>query len=310
MAVTLNGHARQVANVPGNMDLEDIGKNGSVLIARGIERMNMMMGNFKEHSERDISWLDWSKPSAVSDDGKMVLVDESVEGGGKGYGSYVYRTDTRSAERLGDGCALDISEDGRWALTRPLDDPTRLVLISVGQAIRRPVSGNGIEYRWVKFFPNRQEILVSGNDRNGHTNLYRQNVPDGQPVLLKAESKLNFAVIDPNARFVLGNTPEWRLTSIDLASGVETPIDVPPATYPIRFVTPEVVLLGHVKDGEILLNLLNLKAGRSTFYEKIRPALAAGMEQPSHIQLTQDLQTYVYARLQSLTDLFIVNGWA
>jgi hypothetical protein len=100
------------------------------------------------------------------------------------------------------------------------------------------------------------------------------------------------------------------LTSIDLASGVETPIDVPPGTYPIRFVSPEVVLLGHVKDGEISLNLLNLKAGRSTFYEKIRPALAAGMEQPSHIQLTQDLQTYVYARLQSLTDLFIVNGWA
>jgi Tol biopolymer transport system component len=113
MATDLQGRVRQVLQVPGGLELEDISSSGEVLIARNAERMTMFLGKIDGDSERDISWFDWSRAIAIRGDGKAVLFDESGEGGGKKYSVYLYKADTDSSERLGDGRGMDLSADGR-----------------------------------------------------------------------------------------------------------------------------------------------------------------------------------------------------
>ncbi len=112
MAVDMNGRTRQVAQIPGGMQLRDIAAaSGKVLIARATQRMIMFLGDLNKQSVEDISWLDWSRPVSMTPDGKNILFDESGSGGGKQYSVFIYRTAARSAERIGDGRAMDLSKD-------------------------------------------------------------------------------------------------------------------------------------------------------------------------------------------------------
>ena len=160
MAVDLTGRTRQVAQIPGGMLLRDINSSGDVLIARNSSRMTMLRGDFRSQSVRDISWLDWSTPSAISRDGNRVLFDESGQGGGSRYTVYLYRVDARVADRLGDGRPLDLSADGTWALIQDSADLSKLSLVSIPDHRVIPVSTNGLEYRWARFLPATE---LSGN---------------------------------------------------------------------------------------------------------------------------------------------------
>src|SRR6185295_5609001 len=58
-AVTLAGVMRSVYAAPGNLTLNDIGKDGSVLFAQSTDRRGVMALAAGETKERDLSWLDW-----------------------------------------------------------------------------------------------------------------------------------------------------------------------------------------------------------------------------------------------------------
>ncbi len=178
MAVDLRGRVRQIFEAPGGLELEDISTSGKVLIARDADRISMLVGNLRDESERDISWLDRSRPAAIRADGKAVLFDESGEGGGKQYSVYLYQSDTHSSRRLGDGKAMDLSTDGQWALTESVDD-SALTLVSVNGAHCSKLPPAGVAYIWAKFFPNGKEILFSGRDSKQTQRIYRQSLPNG-----------------------------------------------------------------------------------------------------------------------------------
>jgi hypothetical protein len=55
-----------------------------------------------ETAGKDLTWFDWSSDRALSPDGKLMLFDESGEGGGASGGAYLRPTDGSPAVRLGD----------------------------------------------------------------------------------------------------------------------------------------------------------------------------------------------------------------
>ncbi len=71
----------------------------------------------------DLTWFDWSGDRGMSADGKLLLFDESGEGGGASGGVYLRGTDGSPAVRLGDGVAIALSPDSEWAMTRIVSDP-------------------------------------------------------------------------------------------------------------------------------------------------------------------------------------------
>ena len=116
-AATLAGSVRTVMSAPGSLDLEDIAPDGRVLVAHGSRRPSIMALAPGATEESELTWMDFSWVSDISDDGRQILFAEQGVAGGPGYAVYLRGTDRSPAVRLGQGhAASHLSPDGQWAL--------------------------------------------------------------------------------------------------------------------------------------------------------------------------------------------------
>ncbi|MGA8025815.1 MAG: winged helix-turn-helix domain-containing protein [Bryobacteraceae bacterium] len=309
MAVDMSGRSRQVAHVPGGLLLRDVAASGETLIARATQRMIMILGNISDKSMRDISWLDWSRAVAITPDAKNVLFDESGAGGGKQYSVYLYRTGPGSPERLGDGTAKAISDDGRWALTSEALDTTKLFLLSIDSHQVSPIPSLGLPYRWAKFFPAGKEILFAVDGMGGKARIYRQQLPKGNPILVKTDLELYDPVFDKTGEVAIGFGGDAKITLIDFAKGAARSIETEKHLMPVVVVDKHEILTRRRDDRAVLFEFLNLETGKIRPYTRIEPAESTGMEALSSVLVARDLQTFVCSRQQTLSDLFVVSGW-
>ncbi|MBV9613787.1 MAG: winged helix-turn-helix transcriptional regulator [Acidobacteriaceae bacterium] len=312
MAVTLSGRTRQIAQMPGGIRLLDISHSGEVLISRATPHMMMLYGKLSENATRNVALLDWSRAAALTCDGQHVLFDESGAGGGKTYSVYVYDARTRSSDKLGEGRAFDLSADGRWALSQQFDDPHRLALISTADRKTAAVSNFGFEYIWAKFLPavNGPEILFQGNAPEEAPQIYRQHLPDGKPQLVKAGLQLYDGVLNPQGRFVAGVVDESRVAVLDLAHGDTQIVQTPRRLSPVAFMAPGRLLTSHTEYASIVLDILDLDTGKVTPYKRLDAPDPAGGNEIFPIHLAHDLDTYIYSRVQTLSQLYSVSGWS
>jgi hypothetical protein len=310
MAVDLNGRVRQVAQIPGGMLLRDINSAGDVLIARATSRMTMLSGKFGGKPE-DISWLDWSRAVAISSDGDQVLFDESGQGGGSRYSVYLYDAKKRFSELLGEGRAIDLSPDGRWALTQDARNLRTLSLISISDRLVKPIAAGGLEIAWAKFFPcgGSLEILMAANDPGKPMQLYRQHLPDGKPVLINTSVQLSAAVIDSTGHLAVGLAGKSAIAVVDLRNGSARSLDNPKHVWPIAFAPNGEILTSRHDGDSLVLELLDLATGRLRPFQRVDTADPVGVADIFPIFVSKDLRTFVYSRLQTLSTLYWVSGW-
>jgi dipeptidyl aminopeptidase/acylaminoacyl peptidase len=132
MAVTLNKKERVIATVPATLAIQDIWKDGRVLLARESWRRELSGTVPGDNKEQDFSWLDYTFPAELSPDGKVLLFDEEGEGGSLNYSVYLRKTAEASAVRLGDGNSMSLSPDGKWVLSLTASAPAQIVLLPTG----------------------------------------------------------------------------------------------------------------------------------------------------------------------------------
>src|SRR5262249_2479589 len=146
-AVTRSGRQRLGARAPATLTLHDIAGDGRGLASRENLRTGMLALPPGQGRPRDLSWLDWSRVADLSPDGKTVLFDEEGEGGGPAYSVYLRSTDGSPAIRLGDGSALALSPDGRYALALAVQPtPAQMVLLPTGAGEIQPVTHDEINH--------------------------------------------------------------------------------------------------------------------------------------------------------------------
>jgi Tol biopolymer transport system component len=90
-AVSLSGRQRIVTRIPGDLELQDIARNGRVLLTPYARRMGMMGSGPNETKERDLSWFDYSMFADISADGSKLLFSESSTAGGDLYSVFLRR---------------------------------------------------------------------------------------------------------------------------------------------------------------------------------------------------------------------------
>ena len=130
-AVRPGGTPRTLIPSTGRLVLHDVSRDGRVLLDRANFRIGVAFVRGDE-PERDLSWFDGTAVVALSPDGRRMLFTETAEAGGATYGVYLRDTDGSPAVRLGEGRALDLSPDGRWALVMPARRADRLLLMPTG----------------------------------------------------------------------------------------------------------------------------------------------------------------------------------
>ena len=310
LALLPSGHSRRVLRLPGFTDLQDVARDGRVLINRNDRRREIVGLAPGETRERILTWHDWSFPADLSADGRTLLFDEqgAATGGGE-YLAYVRKTDGSSAVLLGRARGLSLSPDGTKMLGETLQDPTPLLVLPTGAGTPRTVPTKGISWQWGFWMPDGRHAMVQGSEAGHKSRLYIVDMETGQARPFTSEGvALYGGALSPDARSVAAFGPDGKAALYPVAGG-------DPA--PIAGLEPQEHVLRWSPDGALFIARWSLPAevyrldpatGRRVLWKTFAPADAAGVLNVGPVLLAADGKSYVYSYRRVLQNLYIVTG--
>jgi len=309
-AVTLSGKERLLAREPGTLTLQDVAKDGRVLITRDVPRVGMVGMTAGTTKERDLSWLDWSAPKDLSLDGKNLLFTESGEAGGENYSTYIRGTDGSPAVRLGDGLSFALSPDQKWVLTGLPKPPVQFNLAPTGAGESRQLTHDEINRLWARWFPDGKRILFSADEAGKGVRLYVQDVSGAPPKAITGEGvNGSLIAISPDGKQVAMVGADQKPALLTVESGEIHPIPgFDAGEAPIAWTSDGRSLFVY-RLGEVpaTVNRLDLATGRKELWKKLVPPDVSGVTDISSVLITPDGNNYVYEYGRTLSDLYLVN---
>lgn len=306
--VSLDGRLRPVSMRPGSFVLFDISRDGRVLASRYSRRLNMITGSARSHSSEESSWFDWTRAVAVSDDGDRLLFDETGAGGGDRQAVYLRHVADHTVEKVGDGHALDLSADGKRALTQARDVRSQLTLISWPDE-HKLISAPGFDYQSARFIPGREAILVQANAPGKPVGLYVQELATGALHQLKGNEGLRWPMPSPDGRRAAAIADYSHLAIVNLDSGGREDLNLPRAAALVRWATSDKLVF--MEPGRLPISLwtYDLRTHKDTPLFDIAVPDSSARGGIAEIVLSADLRTFAYSYVQSGSDLMLVSGW-
>lgn len=308
-ATDLSGKVRLLARVPGELTILDVGKEGNVLLTRGNDRAGMIGLAPGEPKEKDLSWLDWSVPGSLSADGKMILFQESGEGGGPHYAVYLRNTDGSPAIRLGEGTGLSLSPDGQWALSRLNVVPSPLVLYPTGVGEMKRLKDDGLNHMTAAFLPDGKRFVFTGTEPGHGARLYLESLDDATPQAISMEG-VRSNVLSPDGKFVAARGPDEKVYLFPVGGGEPKVVaGVQPGEFPTAW-SADGRSIFVIARGQIPAQVfrVDVATGQRTSWRSLEPADAAGIDTIRGVLISADDKAYVYGYSRTLSDLYLVQG--
>jgi Tol biopolymer transport system component/predicted Ser/Thr protein kinase len=288
--------------------MQDVSRDGNLLFNSRRSRREILGHAAGEREERNLTWLNWSFPSDLSDDGKTVLFDEQQL---TPNGIYLRKLDGSPAVRIGEGRSFGLSPDGQWVLMTRKPGRGELALLPTGTGEPRPLPKIDVALQWASWFPDGRRILISGSEPGRGNRLFVQDLTGGKPRAITAEgvNALSHGV-SPDGRTVVAVGPDRRTALYPIEPG---------EPRPAPGVTSDDLSIGWKADGRSLyvlrfsetpshIDVVDLESGRRAVWKEFRPPDPAGVFQVGPAQITPDGKAYVYSYRRILDDLFLVTG--
>jgi len=309
-AVNLSGKERLLAREPGTLTLQDVARDGRVLVTRDVPRVGMVGMTAGTSRERDLSWMDWSAPRDLSSDGKTLLFAESGEGGGANYATYLRQTDGSPAIRLGEGSGFTLSPDKKWVVGGLPKAPVQFFLLPTGAGEVKPLTHDNINHMWARWFPDGKRVMFSGDEPGKGVRLYVQDVDGGLPRAITGEGvNSSLFAISPDGKQVVVIGPDRRpvLLPVDGGEGQSIPgLDFGDA--PIGWGSDgHSLFVYHLGEVPTHVEKLDMVTGHKQPWKELAPPDVSGVTFISAILITPDGNNYVYEYGRTLSDLYLVN---
>jgi eukaryotic-like serine/threonine-protein kinase len=319
-AVSLSGEKRLVARMPGTLMLFDIFRDGRLLLGRASWRRELMGTSAEGGKDLDLSWLDYSYPADLSNDGKTVLFDEEGVGGGARYGKtqeltysvYIRSTDGSAAVRLGEGSAEALSPDQKWVIAQIPGSPAQFRLLPTKAGEAQPLTNDAINHNGARWMPDGKKFVFSGNEPGRGGRLYVQDVAGGQPLPIAPEGVNGTAfAVSPDGQTVAAIGPDQK-GYLYPTSGHGDPRLIPgleSGDLPTSWSQDGHSLFVY-QTGEVPAKIyrLDLASGKRSLWKQLVPGDAAGVATIGPILVTPDGKTFVYGFHRTLADLYLVEG--
>jgi Tol biopolymer transport system component len=317
-AVTLSGKIRTVLNIPGGLNLQDIAKDGRVLLTMDRERLAMEWSPGQNKVTQDITWYDWSVARDVSRDGQWVLFEEGSEPSGKNYTVGIRKTDGSSPIRLGDGTAGGLSPDGKVALSVFVGSPEHVSLFPVGPGQTRELSFpqfDHLENGTARFMPDGKHFLIDAKEPNHSLRTYLIDIAGVQPPRPITPESTAAILPSPDGKYAAGTgVPQasgprkLTLFPIDGGSRIElTPTDPP---WGVMQWSADSRSLFLYKSAEIPITIyrFEIASGKLTPVREVKPANRSGVVSVGPVVCDMQAAGCTYSYFETLSDMYVITG--
>ena len=307
-AVTLGGKLRTITNVPGGMWLEDI-RDGTVLVVTQQIRIRIRGMAPGGKQEQELGWLGWSIFGDMTQDGKKILFSEEAEGGGPNYTVYLRDTNGAPPMRLGEGNAIAISPDAKWAITKPKDKGT-LMLVPTGAGEARQLTHDNVTYVSARYLPDGKHLVAAGVEAGHGYRDYLIDVATGDSKAITPEG-ISGTLVSPDGREVAvrahGDFGIWSLETNSMRK-------VPGLDAKARFrgwsadgKSIYVALPGPLDETTVEISKVEVETGKvtpwKTFGNGVVSATSVGAP-----EVVADGNAYAYVYEQTLSETYVVKG--
>jgi eukaryotic-like serine/threonine-protein kinase len=310
-AVSPSGSFRPIAQIAGAMTLRDISADGSVLVSRDTTLLEL--GAVIEGEQRNLTWLDWSRVADLSPDGSVVLFDEEGVAAGLEYVIYVHQLGDGSTMRVGEGTAMALSPDGKAVLAAGTRDRSRLRLLPIGHGAVRDLPPTGLEYQWVRFFPDGRRLLSLASEPGQPLRLYVLALDGDKPMAVTPPTMTRTAAVSPDGKQIALLTANGTFMIYPSEGGPGRVVPTEGALGPLLWSADDWIYVQHFGAYTQIptrLSKFHLTSGRLEPWKNLQPANTLGVNAITKVMVSQDTRTVVFNYRRALSELFVANPFA
>ena len=312
MAVDLSGKKiRTVLDLPSAINLEDIARDGRVLVSLNSRRLDMGFTTLDRNQDVDLSYHDDNSVRAISNDGQSVLFEDSSEAAGPAYAVMLRKVDGSLPVRLGEGSSGGISPDGKWALSVSTSNIAQVTLLPIGPGQPRVIAVTGLEHvqnGFARFLPDGRSFAINGNGAGQATRCYLVDIATGKARPVSPEG-ITCGAFSPDGQFMTGTT-NATTTIYSLRDGTAHAIPhLHPDFTPIEWSNNGTLLYGyHFGEFPSKVYKAEIATGKETVVKELRPGVPAGVVLVAPIIASRDGTRFAYSFNQTLSLLYLISG--
>ena len=234
-AVTLKGAQRLVSQTGGMIVMQDVARDGRVLLSTVNSRLGILYLPPNGAPERDLGWLDSSLLYELSNDGQSALFAELSNGQGRNSAIYLRKTDGSPAILLGYGHRPSLSPDGKWVACIHRDgERSGLMLLPTGPGETRFPKIEGMHFDGVEWLPDNKRLLFTGNETGHPTRTWIYDLDSNQWTPLTPEGTRGTRV-SPDGKSFITIDPHKLLLSPVAGGDSKTLLDFKPGESVVRW---------------------------------------------------------------------------
>ena len=307
-AVSTAGKMRLVRTMQGTPALLDLA-GSNALVTEDDYRSGAFAFLPGQMVAKDLGWFDWQSDRGLSADGKLLLFDESGEGGGANGSVYLRGTDGSPALRLGDGIGAALSPDGAWALTRA-GTPSQFILVPVKAGQPRPLPPDGFgNLPYGAFFPDGKRIAFVAAAPGHGARLYVQSLDGGAAKAISGEGLNQGRIfISPDGERIAAIGPDLKVHVYPVNGGA--PVDLAASEthdYPAGWTADGKGLYVAQSGQPCRVDLIEIASGRRTHVRDLAGTDAAGVSAFGPARVTPDGQIMTAGFTRILSTLYKVR---
>jgi Tol biopolymer transport system component len=306
-AVDLSGAQRFLSQAPGWIIMQDVARDGRVLINAVNSRLGILY-DAEGAAPRDLAWFDASFAYDLSQDGKSLVFVELSSGEGRNAAIYLRKTDGSPAVRLGYGNRPALSPDGKWvAIIQRQPQRSQLVLLPTGPGELRTLDLEDMHYESVEWFPDGKRILFTGNQPGRPVRSWMYDLDGGKPRPITAEGVRGTRVSPDGHTFVV--VDGHKLLLGDIGGGEPRAIvELQPGESAVRWSSDGRYLFLAQQQGEILrLSRVEVASRKREHWRTVKVP-ESGAEFFGPVALSADGKAVASTFQHDLANLYLVKG--
>ena len=310
-AVTMAKKDRVVLRAPVNIRVQDIAKDGRVLVITDSFRIDSTLGDVATGNIRDLTWVDLSWGQALSDDAKWMAFSTQEPGGTTNYSLFLRKTDGSPAVKLGEGDSLGISPDDKWVVSNLIGSNRSVLLLPVGAGENRTIALDKVRIDGVPalFMPNGKSFLLVGHEEGRPSRSYLVAVDGGAPRPVTPEGVIT-VLLSPDGKTILAKDAQGTFSLLPLDGGPARPLpEVKLHESPIQWLKDGRTLIVR-EPSEITLSTyqLDIQTGAKKTWKTFSAKDKVGLQGIYNFQVTPDGGHYLLVEDHVYGSLFVLSG--